>query len=809
MLISDEFPESFDPTRCILFLGAGFSASAVNKAGTNPPVGKGLELAIKHLVDIPIDDPVDFSDAAGYAISKNFDLYGLLEGLYTVRVLTDHQRKVLSHPWCRVYTTNYDNSVSVFRAESGGNATNDIFDLTDTAPKQLRAGSVIHLHGSIAKCKPDSIDSSLVLSRRSYVQQRVKKSPWWDWFDRDIRISQYIFFLGYDLNDFEPASYLIQYPGMKDRRHFILRNAKSQVSLSKLEDFGVRHSFEMKGFADRLVRAKVTPAPTHERALSAFRYVDLTKDNKLPTKPTSAEIQELFAFGLLRFDGIKATIPESEYAVYRSGAIELCKTALLSSKTLVIHGKIGNGKSILGDELKVVLTQGGARCFELRDNITPPPQEIEYLRTIKSGVIFFPNYDSAFVNMHLFTGLHESTRYVVELPTNTLQVRLQEVEKVLPGKISKVSVDKLDRSDITSLRALLSKAGLSSLARSPQLKERLEFRDFLLMSYDDPEVARRLKAVIEPLLRNGAARRVICASAIIKAAGQPVDTGFLEEATDEDPYSILSGLGEAVLELMDFGIDKLEPHSSVLSEHILKKYVSTSDALSEIFNLAAEAARRIDETDNFSTERFRRARSLLSSILRFGFVESIVGRSPEKLKLINKLYESCRRDDLIKKEPLFWLQYSIFWKDVPRWDLAESHMIEAYSRGAMRPGFKTFQLDTNYLGLLCDLEVNSIVGQPVARFEKLIEMMEVCRLMIDDGNHRDHVTKAFLKLEPMIIRRKGDFTKPQATSLTHALNLVIQKLDGLTPVEKSLWGTEAGKGSLVNCVKILTRQNYR
>lgn len=132
----DSFPELFDPSRCILFLGAGFSADSKNKINTNPPVGNGLNKEIKKLAKIPEDEPSDFTDSAAYAISEKLDLFGLLENLYTIREITDYQRKILSLPWLRIYTTNYDNSVSVYKAEK--NESVDIFDLTDQPPKKIK-----------------------------------------------------------------------------------------------------------------------------------------------------------------------------------------------------------------------------------------------------------------------------------------------------------------------------------------------------------------------------------------------------------------------------------------------------------------------------------------------------------------------------------------------------------------------------------------------------------------------------------------------------------------------------------------------
>jgi NAD-dependent SIR2 family protein deacetylase len=70
------------------------------------------------------------------------------------------QEAVLKLPWWRIYTTNYDNSVSTFRANFNARQVDNIFDLSDRAPRQLRPEAVIHLHGSIAKCDKANVDKS-------------------------------------------------------------------------------------------------------------------------------------------------------------------------------------------------------------------------------------------------------------------------------------------------------------------------------------------------------------------------------------------------------------------------------------------------------------------------------------------------------------------------------------------------------------------------------------------------------------------------------------------------------------------------
>jgi hypothetical protein len=189
-------------------------------------------------------------------------------------------------------------------------------------------------------------------------------------------------------------------------------------------------------------------------------------------------------------------------------------------------------------------------------------------------------------------------------------------------------------------------------------------------------------------------------------------------------------------------------------------------------------------------------------------LEGILGKNASGRSKIKSLYERCRRDFVIQKEPLFWLQYSIFWQDSARLDLAESHMIEAYSRAEEKINFKTYQLDTNYLGLLCDIESQLTNIPEVSRFNVIFDKIETCKGMIDDGNHRGHVLKSFLKIEPMVSARVSDFAPDQAIKLTYSLNLVVDKLASLKPEDRAIWGTNSCKESLDRAVKILIEHEH-
>lgn len=804
------FPVGFDPSMSVLFLGAGFSAGATNVLGRGLPAGTDLEKELKLKSDLPAGDPSELQDLAGYAESVGVDLQKLLSDLYTVRTLNDDQKLVLSHPWLRIYTTNYDDSCRVFYGWDHKVSRDRIYSIEDQAPKHLRPGAVIHLHGYIHRVSRDNALDQLVLSRDSYVQQRITSSVWWDFFGKDVRICENLFFVGYDLRDLEPAKYLTKQPNIVGKTHFILRPANSPVAEQRLSGYGARHPIGVAGFAQVCKSAAVRERPAHANALHAFRYVDVLSDGRAPVLPTPAEVQSLYAFGNFRFSRLISTYPALGYVVPRAAEISRCLEEIGCSQSIILHSKIGNGKSIFWRILSLALSQGGYQCFEIREDVPIPEGDIDFLRGMDRPVVCFPSFDSAYSNIHLFSNMPESARYVIEMRTSTLEVRQKEVYDALPGPIFRMNLNRLSKKDCSNLFDVLDSAGVAP----PEFGERFarggaEFRDIVLSLYRHPVVAERIGQVVQPILSDSNAKVVFFYTALLKSIDAAVDPNFIRSISNIDVYEVLANSGEITHEFVKFSQDSVEPHSSIFSEYMIKTYLKPHEIVGTIFHIASEAARRINEEIPTQSDRFRSARSILSSVMRYGFILPLMDRFSDREVHLRSLYERLRRDEFIKMEPLFWLQYSIFMQDAGQWDLAERHMETAYARALARTGFRTFQLDTNYLGLCLDLERLGAVGTPVERFEKILELLESCRTMIGDGSHRAHVIKVLARVEDTVSVRGGDLSRTQASALVFELNLIGDRLDALTVEEKASWGTEPVRMGLSRSVSILARSGQR
>ncbi|GAB6968335.1 hypothetical protein JCM25156A_23720 [Komagataeibacter kakiaceti JCM 25156] len=177
--------QEVDPERSILFLGSGFSLGATNIANDSPPNGRGLRRHFIKQLKLPEDTDYDLQ-----VLSDEFangDAQKLRDELYRIFRLTEltaGQTAILNEPWRRIYTTNYDDAVELNRLNN--KLSPNTFDVSEPVPNKLPDGAVVHLHGSIRLITPENVKDNLVLGERSYVNQYVVRSPWYDQFQRDL-----------------------------------------------------------------------------------------------------------------------------------------------------------------------------------------------------------------------------------------------------------------------------------------------------------------------------------------------------------------------------------------------------------------------------------------------------------------------------------------------------------------------------------------------------------------------------------------------------------------------------------------------
>ena len=309
-----------DPSGTILFLGAGFSIGATNIDGTTLPLSHDLRDEFSDMLGVsPNDYPLD-TLVEEVQSRDDMDLYQILYRKFTVTKLQPHHTTILSLPWRRIYTTNFDDAVE--HHHSSKNFAVPSYTTTETKPRRLPHGSIIHLHGAIRATTEDTVLEQLVLSESAYIRQQFEKSPWYDEFIRDLRFCENCFFVGYNLRDLHISAILLQDPIFRRKTCFVTKSDPDEILLNRIRPFGEVLPIGAEGFSE-LCKTLPKPAPSIDpHSLKAFKYVDPLKDKKTLVPPTPIEVLNLVTFGTFNFARCLSTLPEGSYVVPRQDLAE-------------------------------------------------------------------------------------------------------------------------------------------------------------------------------------------------------------------------------------------------------------------------------------------------------------------------------------------------------------------------------------------------------------------------------------------------------------------------------------------------------
>lgn len=475
--------------RTILFLGSGFSKAAQNIRKKNLPVGGELKVELATLAKV---DPEPYSlttIADEVAARGGLNLYQALYELFTVRQLAEHQKDILSLPWLRIYTTNYDDAVEFAYQQAG--ITPRSYNYDTPKPRRILPGSVVHLHGSIRTTDEDNVLQQLVLNENSYVRQHFENSPWYEEFVRDIRYGDACYFVGYSLSDYHISALLMQNPAFAAKTFFITQPNVDEVFRRRVEPYGRVLPAGAEAFAKHCLTQSTTAPSVEPHALKTFKFLDPFKDKKSLAPPTPQEVLSLVAFGNFNYQRCLSTLPEAKYVAPRQKLAQQAVELLSESKCLLVHSRLGNGKTIFLNILAHKLSETGHRCFLFRSNAPPLAEDIEALKGFEKVVVLFDSYNSAIEMVDYFNDFPEQTRFVVSVRTGVQEVRLHEIQERLPRPLKRLSLNGLDKDDKEDFIDLLNQSGIRTSRLEQDIQESGDVREIVVSLYDNEAIRKK------------------------------------------------------------------------------------------------------------------------------------------------------------------------------------------------------------------------------------------------------------------------------------------------------------------------------
>lgn len=780
--------ETLGPRNSVLFLGSGFSAGAFNIASEKLPAGESLlERLAEAIGEYPKEH--DLKSVAD-AFSHRFDmsLFDVLYNTFTVSSVLDYQIEVLSLPWARIYTTNYDDMVSSVK---GG--AFPIFTFDEKKPRVLPQSFAVYLHGSIRKATEENAERQLILNSQSYDMITRDHPTWFYEFQRDRRTFDACYFMGFSLGDHHITGLMAAGETSARRTHFITRNPPKKQLVDRVPPYGEIVPIGFDGFAALARTLPPSPKPANPRSLESFKFLQRGIDAKPLVDPTPVEIINLVTFGNFNQSRFFNTTRDDSYVARRGKSVESALTLLKANKTVLIHSRLGNGKTIFTSILARDASEEGYKCYLWRRAGKRLAQDLEVIRAEGRALIIFDDYDAAVESIERVSAGVPDAKFAVTIRTGQQDVRLHEVLTKLPEPLKRVNVDLFADDDKEQLYNLLNRAGARRDGFDDIIANSREVREIVTQLYDHTQIREKISGSIEQA--SGALVQILALASLIKWAGVELDDSDLQELADCDIYAELKKSGGLSTDFLSESDDRIEMRSALLSEYLLQRILPTKQVLDACYTITTMSTRRRSERVHRRLAGVLMKDSTLKRFLKFhGGVD----------QLLDKHYTRLSNDKAVNDEPLFWLQYAIFMKRTG--DIANARMFlnTGYKRAKDIEGFKTFQLDTQALSIYLLEEIVS-TSPTVEGLEDIVASIKLVSDMISEQSHRQYAIEVLGEVPAFVEARQLALESAEKVALVFQLHRASDTLKGLTVEEKAYSGSEIVRTKLDEAIAKLVK----
>ena len=777
-----------DPASSILFLGSGFSLSAKTIGNHNPPNGSELRNHFISCLQLPTDTTYTVQVLAEEYAEQNADgLARELCSIFRISSLSTAQTAILSERWRRIYTTNYDDCVETHRIKS--KETVNSYDISDPIPNKLHDGSIIHLHGSIREVTAENVKSSLVLGELSYVKAIFKRSLWYDQFQNDLRFAKHLFVVGYSMSDYHIAALLLADPNLASRTFFIQDTTFNEIFVRRTRDYGRVLFIGVSGFADALRTLPRTPQISNVANLKSFRSMSPVRDRKGVADPTAGEVFDLLVYGKLNAGRLARSLPRETYAIGRRERVLEAASMIERSRSIVVEGRLGNGKTMFLHLLAFELTAKDFNCYLYRPATPDIAREIELLRSLPRVVVFIDHYSTAQDVLQMLDRSLPEARFVVEVRTAIYEVRFHEIGKIIPRPYARLSLNQFLDTEREALVHLCEQAGISTAAVSDTAKE---LRDLLLEMFANRSILSEIDRTLQPIFASQARRRLLIMATLVASSQSAVEPGFIRAVVDIDPFIEFKQVEDVASEVFEITSDSFRARSSIFAEYVVDAFLQPDEIANCVVELTREAALR---------KSTRRYRILMSSLMAYGNLRRILNRKFDVISLIINVYEKLRREDAVSDEPLFWLQYAIAMSELPRLDAAWEYIQTAYRTARERAGYQTYQIDTQAFRIALMLATTEESGRRISYLEEVMEGLSRINGMLSEDSHRSYAIKVLEGIPQFVFRRVSDMSLGERTAMVFWLNTVTASLVLLPTEFKAVSRSEAIRQGLEEAIR--------
>ncbi len=444
--------------KAILFLGAGFSNASKNILGEPTPSASQLADRILRRLGIP------GTAGLGLAVDKlreklpPAEAFPFIKDQLTVTALSDEQQAILKLPWTRIYTTNLDNIATELAHRTWRDAT------LEYSP--VPTGAIVCLHGCVTTCTPTNYYQNLKLGEQLYLKGAHAGSGYYHLLEQDLYESNVVFVVGYSMADPDFANIFF---GSHDllNKCFVFSGTPDELSAHRISLIGTNTNLALDDFA-RLI----TDRPPDE-ALPLRGELSIDDGTFESKEITQTARQNLLVYGRYDVNVARSSwaFDGPAYVVKREIAEQLA--SLNPPVIAIVHSHLGNGKSLILEYAKFLMTRSGKEIFAIKSDILSASL-IDILSDIPVGSKVFFEGDIFAVAHAAGIVRDRSLVLCVSARTTTVRVAMPGIDGVSRGMIRVFAANYLSQRELENFHDLIDSmafwpSDLSQISRQSRI----------------------------------------------------------------------------------------------------------------------------------------------------------------------------------------------------------------------------------------------------------------------------------------------------------------------------------------------------
>lgn len=710
----------------VLFLGSGFSYGAKSMAGGNFPTAKDLAklLYTKAGLDESMQDE-DLGMAAEYYQDKKGDtnLVEFLRQQYTASEISDDQKYMGTLKWQRIYTTNYDNILETAYASNSKLLTTAVLSnkLNDFRVKE---NLYVHLNGSIATITPEKLNGELKLTDRSYLTGDIAKSPWLSIFRSDLEIASVVIFIGYSMAfDLDLKRIIYANEKLTEKCFFILWDRESALTLERIKKYGTPYPINLKGFVEKVKEIRKTYIPVATRLFMPLCFEKYEIAKTPPTAIRSNDVYKLYLYGTYVPEKIHYSILQPEQFVYyvKRHQLDIILDEIDKGfKQFVIHSDLGNGKSMLFEGLKPLLTQKGYKCYSYKKYYSSLSREVEELCKADDVAIFVDNYSGNMEVIREIAKFNNNHLLILSERSSLNDIQYGKIEDLL-GSFNVVDVNTLTSEEAVQVVQIFNDYGYWKYQSNVSDDRKVDFiigqcggnfRTFILRLLESPDIIDRFNKIVRSISAKERFYETIVLILVLKITNIDIDLEQLAYGLDTEILNTPSfRKNEVVRELIDFSKDQINVRSSIVAESVMQHVVKTSIVIDVLYNVY----------EKLNEQRANpQVKKMLRRLMTFTNLQHILNKKDtEFLPNVLSYYDRIGKLEFCNRNPHYWLQRAIVMLSVSDYGQARIHFETAYSLAKQDKSFDAYQIDNHYARYL--LEYAMRLGDKTTCMQAFIE----------------------------------------------------------------------------------------